>query len=51
MQKCREWSNEQNKSDLVSVSEIKRLLNLAKDSLKFALDDYVDLKNFYSDTC
>lgn len=51
LQKCREWSDEQNKSDLVSVTEIKRLLNLAKDSLKFALDDYIDLRNFHSDTC
>ena len=51
LQKCREWSEHQNKSDLGSVGEINRLLNLAKGSLQFQLDDYVDLKNFHLDTC
>lgn len=51
LQKCREWSEEQNKSDLGTVGEINRLLSLAKTTLKFELDDYVDLKNFHLDTC
>ncbi len=34
-----------------SIGEIKRLLKLGKESLKFELDDYVDLKNFHHDTC
>lgn len=51
LQKCREWSDEQNKSDLGSIGEIQRLLDLGKECLRFELDDYVDLKNFHLDTC
>jgi hypothetical protein len=36
-----------NKSDMGSAGEIRRLLELARDSLKFELDDLVDLRNFH----
>ena len=49
--RCKEWSEEQNKSSLESNGEIRRLLEIGQRTLKFELDDYVDLKNFYRDTC
>ena len=45
------WTDEQNKSDMASNTEIKRMLDLGHRTLKFVLDDFVDLKNFFSDTC
>jgi hypothetical protein len=45
------WTEEQNKSDMATNSEIKRMLELGHQILKFELDDFVDLKNFHRDTC
>jgi hypothetical protein len=48
---CKRWTEEQNRSDMATNQEIKRMLDLGRDTLRFELDDFVDLKNFYSDTC
>lgn len=47
---CREWSEKHASSDLNSDRDILVLLELGRAKLKFNLIDFVDLRNFHSDT-